>query len=191
MIQLRLSQQHKGFTVVELLVAIAVIGILATIIILSYGGYQQRTRDNVRKSDVQTLASAVKAYATWNNTYVESASCGNNGDGFIGATSADAGAALGPYAATSVIGCLQAAGSLKSGDGIDPSACRYNSGGACGSGNPTKAYMKATCTVSGVKTVYIMAYLEGGSTNSVATMDGLCGKGWGTAYGMNYYATVR
>lgn len=190
MIHLRRSQQQQGFTVVELLVAIAVIGILATIVIVTYGNYQQRTRDNERKSDVQTIASAVKSYATWNNTYVESASCGNNGDGFIGATSGDAGAGAGPYAATSVIGCLQTAGSLKSGDGIDPSSCRFNSGGTCGAGNPTKAYMKATCMVGSVKKVYIMAYLETAAANN-ATIDPLCGKNWGTTYGMNYYLEVR
>lgn len=187
---LRQSKHRLGFTVAELLVAIAVIAILASIVIVAYGGYQMRTRDNVRKSDVQMIASAVKNYATWNNSYVETASCGNNGDGFIGATSADTGAGAGPYAATSVISCLQSAGTLKSGDGIDPSTCRYNSGGSCGSGNPTKAYMKATCTVSSVKHVYILTYLETGAANN-ATIDALCSKSWGTTYGMNYYVEVR
>ena len=190
MLRLRRSQHHQGFTVVELIVAIAVIAVLATIVIITYGNYQQRTRDNVRKSNVQTIASAVKSYATWNNSFVESATCGNNGDGFMGATSSDAGAGAGPYAATSVIGCLQAAGALDSGDGIDPSTCRYNSGGTCGTGNPTKAYMKTTCMVGSVKKAYILAYLETTAANN-ATIDALCGEGWGTTYGMNYYVEVR
>lgn len=178
----------SGFTLVELATVIAVIGILVTIVIVTYGNWQQRTRDSQRKSDLEQIATAVKGYVTWNGNFVTS--CGNSGDGFIGAASTDTTAGAGPYASSSVISCLRSSGYLKPTDGVDPSGCRFNSGGSCGSGNPTKAYMKATCMVNGVQTVYLMAYLETGTANN-STIDALCGKGWGTAYGMNYYITMR
>jgi len=52
----------KGFTIVELLVVIVVIGILVTITIVSYTGIQQRARDSERTSDVAQLKIALEKY---------------------------------------------------------------------------------------------------------------------------------
>lgn len=41
-------QKIKGFTVVEMLMVVSVIGILATLLIVGYNGVQQRTRNGVR-----------------------------------------------------------------------------------------------------------------------------------------------
>lgn len=183
-------RRRSGFTLAELSIVIVVMGVLATIITAIYGGYQKQYRDNVRKSNLTTLASAFKSYATWQGSFVESGSgCGygGNGDGWLDATSSDSAS----YSANSIAKCLVNAGYLKTVTEVtDPSGCKLNSGGACGSGNPTKAYMKATCTVGGIKTVYLMAYLESQPANN-ATIDALCGKNWGTTYGMNYYVQVQ
>ena len=180
------NYRQKGFTVVEILVILVVISVLTGIIIVSYGTYQERTRDAQRKSDVAQIAAALKSYANWKNTYAEAAdSCGKGtyGVGWVAIGAADDAT----YNTNSILTCLTNEKLLKPGEGIDPSGCKKNSGGVCGSGNPTKAYMKTTCLVSGtIRKTYVMAYLETAPANNAA-IDALCGSGWGTAYGMNYY----
>jgi len=51
-----------GFTLIELLIVIAIIGILATIIVVSYVNAQSRSRDNKRRVDVNSIASALQIY---------------------------------------------------------------------------------------------------------------------------------
>jgi len=52
----------KGFTIVEMLVAIVVIGILISITIVSYSGIQQRARDSERESDITQIKIALEKY---------------------------------------------------------------------------------------------------------------------------------
>lgn len=53
---------RKGFTIVELLIVIVVIGILATITIVAYSGVQTRARDSQRQSDVNAIVKAIELY---------------------------------------------------------------------------------------------------------------------------------
>jgi general secretion pathway protein G len=54
--------KQKGFTIVELLIVIVVIGILAAITIVAYNGVQQRARDAQRQSDVVAITKALEMY---------------------------------------------------------------------------------------------------------------------------------
>lgn len=54
--------KQKGFTIVELLIVIVVIGILAAITIVAFNGVQQRGRDAQRKSDVAAITKALELY---------------------------------------------------------------------------------------------------------------------------------
>lgn len=56
--------QQKGFTIIELLIVIVVIGILATITAVALGGANARARDAKRESDVKSLQTAIEAYYT-------------------------------------------------------------------------------------------------------------------------------
>jgi len=193
------SQNRKGFTIIELIVVITVIGILAAIVLVAYPNYQRQTRNNERKNDLTQLATALNAYAMQKNNYMgESSGCGfqDGGNGWATLTSP------GTYS-KSVTKCLEEAGQLKVADNVlDPSGCRSNSGGVCGSSGatPTSAYMKAICTKGGKAVVYVMGYLEG-EPRIDAEVDALCDPGtllrytsttqkWGTNYGMNYYVKV-
>ena len=87
MIVKRLSQtevaQSKGFTIVELLIVIVIIGILAAITIVSYNGMSQRALISNDKVTLVQLASKAEAYKTLNSdTYAPSLSTlGFNGAG--------------------------------------------------------------------------------------------------------------
>lgn len=55
-----LTTQHKGFTVVEMLIVIVVLGILATITSIAYGSIQEKGRQKKMDADIQTIVSAIK-----------------------------------------------------------------------------------------------------------------------------------
>lgn len=63
--------KHKqaGFTIVELLIVIVVIGILGAITVVAYGGIQARARDVIRTNDVAKIRQALEAYKTVNSKY--------------------------------------------------------------------------------------------------------------------------
>ncbi len=54
-----IQENQKGFTLVELLVTVGIIGILATITVASLSGTRTRARDAQRLSDVKQIAAAL------------------------------------------------------------------------------------------------------------------------------------
>ena len=68
--------KHKqaGFTIVELLIVIVVIGILAAITIVSYSGIQNRGYDVTIQSDLRNLANKIMMYQAEFSKYPESGS---------------------------------------------------------------------------------------------------------------------
>jgi prepilin-type N-terminal cleavage/methylation domain-containing protein len=59
----------SGFTIVELLIVIVVIGILAALVLNSFRGVQERARDTKRRTDVNAQASQLEVYYTDNGGY--------------------------------------------------------------------------------------------------------------------------
>jgi prepilin-type N-terminal cleavage/methylation domain-containing protein len=64
-----LKKRQSGFTIVELLIVIVVIGILATLVIVTFTGIQQKARDSQRQTDIQALNNHLAAYYAQNGTY--------------------------------------------------------------------------------------------------------------------------
>lgn len=64
-----LKRKQSGFTIVELLIVIVVIGILAAIVITTFTGVQKKGRDADRKSDVNAIYSQVEVYFAENAKY--------------------------------------------------------------------------------------------------------------------------
>lgn len=62
-------KDQKGFTIVELLIVIVVIGILAAITIVAFNGVQTRARDTARTSDIRGVQKALEMYRADNSVY--------------------------------------------------------------------------------------------------------------------------
>lgn len=69
------SNKERGFTIVELLIVIVVIGILAAITIVAYNGVQNRARTTTAQANAQEVQSKAEVYAadTGNGSYPTSA----------------------------------------------------------------------------------------------------------------------
>ena len=70
-----------GFTLVELLIIIVVIGILATITIVSYDGVQTRAAESSVKSDLQNAAAQLEKDRARDGIYPATAEAANKGAG--------------------------------------------------------------------------------------------------------------
>lgn len=53
---------RAGFTLIEVLVAVTIIAVLASIGIVSYGSINKRSRDTKRKGDLEQIRSALEMY---------------------------------------------------------------------------------------------------------------------------------
>jgi general secretion pathway protein G len=71
---LKLKKTSKGFTLVELLIVVGIIGILATLLMANFIGVRQRARDAQRKSDLRQIQSALELYRSDQGTYPDSLS---------------------------------------------------------------------------------------------------------------------
>jgi len=67
--QARLQSKNSGFTIVELLIVIVVIGILAAITIVSYNGIQKRAIETVITSDLQGSGTQVETENVFSGNY--------------------------------------------------------------------------------------------------------------------------
>jgi prepilin-type N-terminal cleavage/methylation domain-containing protein len=63
------KKASSGFTIVELLIVIVVIGILAALVVTTYNGIQQKARDTERKTDVNAMHGQLEAYQAQNGKY--------------------------------------------------------------------------------------------------------------------------
>jgi len=76
------SRKINGFTIVELLIVIVVIGILASISIVAYSGIQNRARTTVVQSDLRTVGQLMELHVATNGTATNSLAALNDGAGF-------------------------------------------------------------------------------------------------------------
>ncbi len=67
-----MKRLQKGFTLIELLIVIAIIGILSGLLFVNFSGARERARDAKRKSDLNTLKSALQLYYNDFGTFPQS-----------------------------------------------------------------------------------------------------------------------
>ncbi len=65
----KLLKKQEGFTLLELLIVIVIIGILAVLIVPNLASGPQRARDGQRKSDLRNIKTALETYYNDKNGY--------------------------------------------------------------------------------------------------------------------------
>lgn len=166
------KKQH-GFTIVELLIVIVVIGILAAITIVAYNGVQTKARDTARKSDLANISKALQLYYLDNNNYVTTGGGASNGEGWFNSGT------------PSVLKTLNDAGFLNA-SVMDPK-CGVGSNASC------PGYLKANCTIDGRDVTFMFVKLESLPAKPLPSEMASCGsgpKGWWSTYGSNYFVQV-
>ena len=63
------KKRNQGFTIVELLIVIVVIGILALLVITTYSGIQAKARNAKRSTDIASLQTQLEAFFSQNGYY--------------------------------------------------------------------------------------------------------------------------
>lgn len=69
----------RGFTIVELLVVIVVIGILATLVVVAYNGVSGRAKEASRQSDETQAKKQIEAFYAVNGFYPTANNCPTTG----------------------------------------------------------------------------------------------------------------
>jgi prepilin-type N-terminal cleavage/methylation domain-containing protein len=82
------NQSKKGFTLVELLVVISIIGLLSTIAVVSLGSARGKSRDAKRIADMKQVSTALEQYYADQGNYPASATSGAAASGQVIGTSA-------------------------------------------------------------------------------------------------------
>jgi type IV pilus assembly protein PilA len=70
----RIDEGQMGFSLIELLVVILIIGVLAAIALPAFLGQRQKGQDSSAKSAARNLVSAVESFYVTSKTYVGAAS---------------------------------------------------------------------------------------------------------------------
>lgn len=61
------QQQHKGFTIIEVILVLAIAGLIFLMVFLALPALQRGQRDTARKNDASIVAKALTEYSTNNN----------------------------------------------------------------------------------------------------------------------------
>lgn len=78
---MRLMRKEKGFTLIELMVVVGIIGLLSSVILVAVASGRSRARDGRRKADLKQLQGALELSFNANNTYPTNAAfeCADSG----------------------------------------------------------------------------------------------------------------
>ena len=76
----KMRTNQKGFTLIELMIVVAIIGILAAIAIPNFLQYQMKAKTSEAKVNLGAIKTSLEAYRAENDTYIVCANYpGDNG----------------------------------------------------------------------------------------------------------------
>lgn len=163
---MKILDRQKGFTLIELMVVISIIGVLSTIAMTSLNGARAKARDARRKNDLEQISLAMEQYYSDHGTYQVA------GSGYDGCSCGWFNSQDGSHYAKSVGNGLKEAGYFTVVP-RDPN-------------NATPQYMIYLCGGG----FYVYAKLEAPNSYDTAAYNASC-KSPNTIYGMNYAAGHR
>lgn len=165
---------RKGFTLLELLIVIAIVGILSATILVALNGARDKANDARRKSDLAQAVRALNLYYDKHDNYMDASSgCGSSGNGWFNYENG------GSYP-TAMSKCLVNDG-ITPQELIDPTGDRTST-----PANQGHAYMKYSCSYG----TYVFASLDGLPRFTDGPTNGTCCASCDTSYGMNYYVQI-
>jgi prepilin-type N-terminal cleavage/methylation domain-containing protein len=175
------SNTTKGFTLIELIVVIAIIGILATVGVASYSNVMQSARDSKRKSDLKELSVALQRYYVKNGTYqvLGAGSLGREGQGWLSVNSSTQPTY---YRTTSIVEMLQSEGFLEVSEVYEPQPTSHD-------------YLMVLC--EGGQVYAVFAQLERPKPEDIINANNACGvkvpSAWNpvSQYQKNYAVTNK
>jgi len=157
---MNIQRKEKGFTIIEVVLVLAIAGLIFLMVFLALPALQRNQRDTQRKSDMSRLTTALTNYtsanrgalptnwATFETNYLTV-----NGDAFVdpaGSSSAQ-GSGITSYVFKAGTVATQYAGTYAN----DQNVIHYTTGAACGSSGDTTAK-------AGTRSVAFQMALEGG-----------------------------
>jgi len=76
---MKIKNSNRGFTLMELLIVVAIIGLLASMILVGLSSFRTRGRDARRVADVKQVQNGLEIYYAKENKYPEVQSSGDPG----------------------------------------------------------------------------------------------------------------
>lgn len=77
------NKKQEGFTVVELVIVFVIIGILLTLVVVTFTDIQQRNHNTSRENDIKSIASQLEAYNVNNGFYPTLTQMNNKPAGWV------------------------------------------------------------------------------------------------------------
>jgi len=124
-----LKNKQSGFTIVELLIVIVVIGILAALVVTTFSGIQQKARNTERETDIKAVHGQVEAYYAQNGKYPTLANLNDSTFRSSNLKGLDDEALKDPKGANNTVAGTAAANVYSY--AVTPSGCDNGSGGDC------------------------------------------------------------
>ena len=81
---MNLSSKRSGFTIIEILVVVSIIGLLSAVVLVGLTSFRQRGRDARRVADLRQVQNALELYYAKNGEYPSAANWGELTSALIG-----------------------------------------------------------------------------------------------------------
>jgi serine/threonine-protein kinase len=154
-------KKRHGFTVIELVVVIVVIGILAAIAIVVYSGVTRRAVETSMQSDLDGASSALEFDNRQNGSYPSNSSSANGGQGLVATSGNTLTYVLKPYGY-----CLATVNSGTPNTYVYKSSTRITQSGTCDSVVSTSAGSGTNSFADGAGAVAQFSHPEGIAVDS-------------------------